>query len=104
MTLSEVFAELPNKEINFLDDEEPIIDPKNTFLNYYLIDAGDLEMDDDNQDKEAKDSQTTVKTLLTGVTTRGQTPRPDSQMKDDSEHIISKELNPNKIEIQQIHR
>jgi hypothetical protein len=45
-----VFADLPNKEINFLNDEVPILDQKNTFLNNYLIDAGDMEMDEDNQE------------------------------------------------------
>jgi hypothetical protein len=92
MTLSEVFAELPSKELNCLDEnEEPIIDPKNTFLNYYLIDNADMEMDEENPDKDAKDSQSLApKTLVAGVTTRGQTPRPDSQMKDDSEPQVSK--------------
>ena len=48
MTLAEVFADLPAMEIKEDDnDNEPILEAKNTFLNQYLVDDAHLEMEGD---------------------------------------------------------
>lgn len=54
-TLSEVFARLPLVEVK--DNDEPVIDDKNDFLNTYLVDGnfdmGDLDEDCPMDDESA---------------------------------------------------
>lgn len=58
MTLAEVFADLPNMEIRDEDENDQPIDPKNTFLNNYLVDDAHLEMEGDEPRSEIQRNKT----------------------------------------------